>query len=345
MEKVVLGLSGGVDSAAAALLLRQRGFEVHGLYLELGLGGEEEARRAADSLGIPLYIARKKEAFERTVCDYFKAEYRAGRTPIPCVVCNPAIKFRALAEYADQIGAAWLATGHYARVQRDSGGRALLRRGVSVKDQSYMLHRLPQEILSRCIFPLGEAESKRQIRDLAAEAGIPAAEKKDSMDLCFIPDGDWCGWLQAHGVRLPEGNFVDEEGRVLGRHRGVHCYTVGQRKGLGVAASGRLFVTELRPQTGEVVLSLQDPVRRELWVDDVHYILPEYGTGGPFPCEVRVRFSARSDPAVVHPSGSSARVVFETGVRAPAPGQAAVFYAGDCIIGGGFIRSYRIEKG
>lgn len=338
MEKVVLGLSGGVDSAAAALLLRERGFAVHGLYLELGSGGEEEAQRTADSLGIPLYIAHKKEPFERTVCEYFKAEYRAGRTPIPCVVCNPAIKFQALAEYAEEIGAGWLATGHYARTGRDSEGRALLLRGVSAKDQSYMLHRLPRALLASCVFPLGDAKSKQEVRAVAAQANIPAAEKKDSMDLCFIPDGDWCGWLETHGVRLPEGNFVDGSGKVLGRHRGVHRYTVGQRKGLGIASTGRLFVTELRPKTGEVVLSLKDPVRHEIFVDDVHYIAPEYAAEGPFRCEVRVRFSSRSDSAVVYPAGGSARVAFETGVRAPAPGQAAVFYDGDIVIGGGFIR-------
>ncbi len=338
MEKVVLGLSGGVDSATAALLLRERGFAVHGLYLELGLGGAEEAQSAADSLGIPLHIARKQEPFEGTVCEYFKSEYRAGRTPIPCVVCNPTIKFAALAEYADQIGARWLATGHYARIGRDAEGRALLLRGVSAKDQSYMLHRLPREILDRCIFPLGETEDKRQVRALAAQAQLPAAGKKDSMDLCFIPDGDWCGWLEAHGVHLPEGNFVDETGKVLGRHRGVHRYTVGQRRGLGIPAEHRLFVTELRPGTNEVVLSSTDPMQDELYADHVHYCAPEYAAAGAFPCEVRVRFSRHSSRATVYPEGDSVRVVFENSVRAPAPGQAAVFYDGDIIIGGGFIR-------
>lgn len=338
MEKVVLGLSGGVDSAVAAALLRERGFEVHGLFLELGLGGEEAAQRVADSLKIPLHLAHEKAAFERTVCGYFKGEYRAGRTPIPCVVCNPAIKFRALASYADEIGAAYLATGHYARTARDDKGRVLLLRGVSAKDQSYMLHRLPREVLARCIFPLGEAESKDGVRERAAREGVPCAQTKDSMDLCFIPDGDWCFWLERSGVRLPEGNFVDETGRVLGRHGGVHRYTVGQRKGLGVSAPGRLFVTALRPETAEVVLSLKDPLRSEIEVDGVHYCAPEYAEGGAFPCEVRVRFSQRADRAVVYPSGDVARIVFESPVRAPAPGQAAVFYDGDVVIGGGFIR-------
>ncbi len=337
MEKVVLGLSGGVDSAVTAALLQADGYEVHGLFLDLGHGGGQDAETAAARLGIPLYHAQVQADFERTICAYFKESYRAGRTPIPCVLCNPLIKFRALAEYADEIGAKYLATGHYARISHDSAGRALLRRAVSAKDQSYMLHRLPRELLSRCLFPLGEAENKQAVRAYAEQSAIPAAQKKDSMDLCFIPDGDWCGWLERNGVQLPEGNFVDESGNILGRHRGLHRYTVGQRKGLGISAAGRLFVTGLRPEPNEVVLSLTDPRCYELTAEQMHYCAPEYATNGPFPCSVRVRFSQRADPAVVYPAGDTARITFPGGVRAPAPGQAAVLYDGDIVIGGGFI--------
>lgn len=338
MEKVVLGLSGGVDSAVAASLLQQQGLEVHGLFLELGLGGETAAQDVADRLGIPLYLAHKREPFERLVCSYFQQEYRRGRTPVPCVVCNPLIKFQALTEYAEEIGAKYLATGHYARIGRDKEGRTLLLRASNHKDQSYMLHRLPREVLSRCLFPLGEAESKEAIRAYAASQGLPSAEKKDSMDLCFIPDGDWGGWLERRGTRLPEGNFVDEDGNVLGRHHGIHRYTVGQRKGLGVSASGRLFVTALRPETNEVVLSLTDPVRKTLTAGQVHYCAPEYAENGPFPCDVRVRFSQRADRAIAYPEGDTVRIEFPNGVRAPAPGQAAVLYDNDIVIGGGFIQ-------
>ncbi len=166
-----------------------------------------------------------------------------------------------------------------------------------------MLHRLPREFLSRCIFPLGEAENKQAVRTYAEQSAIPAAQKKDSMDLCFIPDGDWCGWLERNGVQLPEGNFVDESGNILGRHRGLHRYTVGQRKGLGISAAGRLFVTGLRPEPNEIVLSLTDPRCYELTAEQMHYCAPEYAANGPFPCSVRVRFSQRADPAVVHPAG------------------------------------------
>ena len=336
-EKVVLGLSGGVDSAVAAARLRDMGYAVHGLFLEVGLGGEEAAQHTADDLGIPLYIAHRREAFEQQICGYFADSFRNARTPNPCVMCNPLIKFRALTDYADEIGAAYVATGHYARTGRDAEGRALLRRARAEKDQSYMLYRLPRKTVARCLFPLGEAENKAEVRENAREIGLSVSEKPDSMDVCFIPDGDVQGWLAIRISICPPGNFVDETGKVLGRHKGIHCYTVGQRKGLGVAAEGRLFVHELRPETNEVVLSLEDVYRSEITVRDVHYIAPEYAENGPFACEVRVRFSRRSDRATVYPDGKSARIVFEDVVRAPAAGQSAVLYDGDIVIGGGFI--------
>ncbi len=338
MEKVVLGLSGGVDSAVAAERLESKGFEVHGLFLELGLGGEEAAKAVADAIGIPFYAAHMKDEFESKVCRYFLEGFKNGSTPNPCVVCNPLIKFRALTDYADRICASYVATGHYARVGRDMEGRALLLRSKSEKDQSYMLYRLPRETVSRCVFPLGEAVSKAEVREEARRSGLEVSEKPDSMDVCFIPDGDTQGWLEAHGAACPEGNFVDTDGRVLGRHKGIHRYTVGQRKGLGVSAEARLFVRELRPETNEVVLSFDDVFRKEISVRDVHYIAPEYMKDGAFECEVRVRFSKKAFPAMVYPeAGGTARIVFSEPARAPAKGQSAVFYDGDIVIGGGFI--------
>ncbi len=339
MEKVVLGLSGGVDSAVAAALLRQQGYDVYGLFLELGLGGQQQAQQTADALGIPLHIAHRAPALEQHVCQYFASEYQNARTPNPCVVCNRLVKFQTLADYADEIGAKWLATGHYARIGQDTEGRVLLMRAQSEKDQSYMLHRLSREVLSRCIFPLGMMEDKSAVRAQAQALGLPVAQKKDSMDVCFIPDGNWQGWLERHGVRLPEGNFIDENGKILGRHKGLHHYTVGQRKGLGIAAEGRLFVKALRPETNEVVLSLNDVFQKEILVQQVHYCAPEYAADGTFACTVRVRYSKRAQRAVVTPCGQEARIVFEDEARAPAAGQAAVFYDGDIVIGGGFIAS------
>ena len=251
------------------------------------LGGAEDARRVAESLNIPFHIARRAEELEENVCRYFAESYRNARTPNPCVVCNRKVKFKTLIAYADEIGAEYIATGHYARTGRDEQGRALLLRARSRKDQAYMLANLERAVIERCIFPLGEAADKAAVRALAQEKAIPVHDKKDSMDVCFIPDGDWGGWLERRGVRLPAGNFVDLAGNILGGHKGIHRYTVGQRKGLGVAASGRLFVTELRPETNEIVLSLDDPYRDRIRLTDVNLCAPEYAEHGSFSCEVR----------------------------------------------------------
>ncbi len=338
MKKIVLGLSGGVDSAVSAKLLREMGYEVHGLYMDVGLGGLPEAQRVADALGISLYAAEREDLFEREVRSYFERAYQTACTPNPCVVCNRKVKFTALCQYADEIGAEHIATGHYARIGRDAEGRALLMQARSPKDQSYMLANLPREVLERCVFPLGAAVDKAEVRALARENEIPVADKKDSMDVCFITDGDYCDWLEQRGAVLPEGNFVDEQGNVLGRHKGLHHYTVGQRKGLGVAASGRLFVHELRQDTNEVVLSLNDVFREQITVHGLNLCAPEYVQNGGFDCQARVRYSKNSTAAhvTVHGDGT-ATVTFAQAVRAPAAGQFAVFYDGEIVIGGGFI--------
>lgn len=338
MKKIVLGLSGGVDSAVSARLLREQGYEVYGLYMDVGLGGAPEAQRVADALNIPLYIAHREQMFEREVCGYFQHEYQTARTPNPCVVCNRKVKFTALCQYADEIGAPYIATGHYARIGRDAQGRALLLQARSPKDQSYMLANLPRSVLERCVFPLGEAADKAEVRALARASAIPVAEKKDSMDVCFIPDGDYSQWLEQRGAALAPGNFVDENGNVLGQHKGLHQYTVGQRKGLGVAATGRLFVHELRPDTNEVVLSLNDVFREQITVSQLNLCAPEYAESGTFDCQARVRYSKRSNAAhVTLQEQGKAIVRFEEPVRAPAAGQFAVFYDGEIVIGGGFI--------
>ena len=338
MKKVVLGLSGGVDSAVSARLLREQGYEVYGLYMDVGLDGAAEAQRVADAIDVPLYIAHQEETFEREVRSYFQHEYESARTPNPCVVCNRKGKFVSLCQYADEIGAQYIATGHYARIGHDEQGRALLMRARSPKDQSYMLANLPRSVLERCVFPLGEAADKAEVRELARESQIPVAEKKDSMDVCFIQDGDYSAWLESRGAALPEGNFVDETGRVLGRHKGLHHYTVGQRKGLGIASTGRLFVHELRQDTNEVVLSLSDVFREKITVSGLNLCAPEYAESGSFDCQARVRYSKHSDPATVRLLGNGqAEVTFAQPVRAPAAGQFAVFYDGEIVIGGGFI--------
>ncbi len=338
MEKVVLGLSGGVDSAVAAAKLKAKGFEVYGLFLELGLGGQDAALKTAEDIGIPLCISRKKAEFEKEICAYFLNEYVSARTPNPCQRCNPLIKFRALEDYADEIGAAFIATGHYAKTGRDSANRALLLRAGSGKDQSYMLYRLERETVRHCIFPLSEAGDKASVREEARKMGLNVSEKPDSMDVCFIPDGDVQTWLEKNGAVLPGGNFVDADGNILGRHKGLHRYTVGQRKGLGIPAESRLFVKELRPDTNEILLSFEDVFENEIRLKDVHYIAPEYAENGMFECGVRVRFSKNAYPACVLPGDrDTAKIVFKKPARAPAKGQSAVFYDNDIVIGGGII--------
>lgn len=337
MKKIVLGLSGGVDSAVTAALLQQTGWEVHGLFLDFGLGSADDARKVASDLGITFHTAGEKQELETHVCRYFEEEYRNGRTPNPCIVCNPKVKFKTLCDFADRIGAEKIATGHYARTGQDEEGRSLLYKALSPKDQSYMLCRLSRQTVGRLVLPLGNYSSKGEIREIAEELGISIASKPDSMDICFISDGDYAGWLEKRGIHLPPGNFVDEEGKVLGIHKGIHHYTVGQRKGLGISASGRLFVREIRPETNEVVLSLKDVFQEEIFIQDVNFIMEEKACS-PFDADIKVRYSKNSVKGKVYPEGRDARIIFEKPMRAPAAGQSAVFYDGDCVIGGGFIQ-------
>lgn len=335
--KVVLGLSGGVDSAVAAQLL-SRDYEVHGLYLDIGLGGtgQADAAAVAHRLGIPFHTADIRQELERQVCGPFAADYLAGRTPLPCARCNPTVKFPALLALAEEIGAEKVATGHYARTALAPDGRVLLRKGLPANDQSYMLARLPQNILQRVIFPLGDYE-KTAVRAMAGQAELPVADKPDSMEICFIPDGDYAAWLERRGFSTPEGNFVDKEGKVLGRHRGIHCYTLGQGRGLGVSGPHRYYVTALRPDTNEVVLSDGSDLGR----DEVRGTEPNWlavdGLTGPMEVTVRLRHSRTQTAATLEPEEDGVLLRMHTPARAPTPGQLAVFYDGDAVVGSAWI--------
>ena len=336
-KKVVLGLSGGVDSAVAAQRLMHQGYEVHGLYLDIGLGGEQSARDNAAKLGIPLTVRSIQRELEEHVCAPFAADYLSGRTPIPCARCNRAVKFPALLAFADEIGAAYVATGHYARIGVGTDGGPTLLRGLSSNDQSYMLSRLTREMLARILFPLGEAP-KAQTRQEAEEGGLPAASRPDSMEICFIPDDDYAAWLDARGGTPPPGNFVDAAGNVLGTHKGFHHYTIGQRRGLGVSSSARLFVTEIRPRTNEVVLSHGEGLHADLVHTQALNWLAEEPLAGPMAVEVRLRHSRHQDPATLIPLGEGrVDIHMERPARAPTPGQLAVFYRGDQVLGSGWI--------
>jgi len=331
-EKVVLGLSGGVDSAVSAYLLRQAGYEVSGLYLDNGLTGAEDARRTADALSVPLAIADMRDLLEEHVCSPFAEAYLRGETPNPCILCNPAVKFRLLLSEADRLGAEHIATGHYAAVRNGA-----LCRGRAENDQSYMLCRLEPEQIQRLLLPLGPY-TKYEVRRIARSLGLPPADKPDSMEICFIPDGDHAGWIEKRGVVPPEGDFV-LDGVKAARHRGIHRYTVGQRKHFGVGFGKRVYVSEIRPDTNEVFLSSEESTlwQKEFSVRDVHWLIP--APTEPLECAVRIRHSRAPMPVgTVTPAGSDARVVFSAPVRAPAPGQTAAFYRGDRLLGGGFIK-------
>ena len=337
-KKVVLGLSGGVDSAVAAQRLLGQGYEVHGLYLDIGLGGEQSARDNAAKLGIPLTVRSIQQELEEHVCAPFAADYLSGRTPIPCAVCNRAVKFPGLISFAREIGANWVATGHYARIGTGCDGGPILLRGNSANDQSYMLSRLTRDMLSHVLFPLGDGP-KEQTRQEAEAGQLPAADRPDSMEICFIPDDDYAAWLDARGGTPPPGNFVDANGNVLGTHKGFHHYTIGQRRGLGVSSTGRLFVTEIRPHTNEVVLSHGEGLHAFMVHTDSLNWLGEHPLSAPMEVEVRLRHSRRQDPATILPlGGGRVDIHMKHPARAPTPGQLAVFYQGDQVLGSGWIR-------
>ena len=332
MSKVVLGLSGGVDSAVAARLLQKDGYEVLGVYLDNGFPGAEGARDAADALGIPLTVIDTREAMETCVCAPFAAAYLNGETPNPCILCNPAVKFAFLLKEAERQGAEKIAAGHYARCENGK-----IYRGRPENDQSYMLCRLEREQLERLLLPLG-GYNKDEVRALAREMGHPAADKPDSMDICFIPDGDYAGWIERRGIVPPEGDFI-LDGKAVGRHKGIHHYTVGQRKHFGVGFGRRVYVSAIDPERNEVLLSSDDASlwRREFSVRDVHWLVPP--DAEKFPCGVRVRHSRAELPVgTVRTDGTIIHVSFPDPVRAPTPGQTAAFYQDDLLLGGGFIR-------
>ncbi len=336
MEKVLVGLSGGVDSTAVALLLKEKGYEVHGVYLDFcGEDGKERARFAAERLGIPFHSVNRRRRFEKRVVKPFAEAYEKGLTPNPCVECNRCMKFACLLEEADKLGIEKVATGHYARIRNGKDGRMELCRGKDRnKDQSYFLWKLTQRQLSRILFPLAD-EEKGEVKDRAREYVSP--EEKESMEICFIPDGNTGGFLDGR-CESGEGNFVDKDGKILGRHKGLVHYTVGQRRGLGIAMGERYFVLELIPEKNEIVLGAEEALCvNEVRVKDLRFVscrrseVPEKGLGfrgrnrgEPIPC--RVHFDARG-----------AVVSFDTPVRRYAPGQSACIYFGEKLLFGGEI--------
>ncbi|MDO5412863.1 MAG: tRNA 2-thiouridine(34) synthase MnmA [bacterium] len=332
MSKVVLGFSGGVDSAVSAELLKKQGFQVYGLYLD----NTDEAARlaavtAAEQRGIDLKVLDVKAQLEERVCRPFTEAYLRGETPNPCILCNPTLKFKSLMEYADAVGAAFVATGHYARA---AGGR--IYKGRPANDQSYMLCRLTRQQAERALFPLGDYE-KAQVRQLAEELGLPAAHKPDSMEICFIPDKDYIGWLSRRAAMPPEGDFVFH-GQVVGRHEGIHRYTVGQRRP-GLMDGRKVYISRIDPVSNRIELALWEELfQTEVTARDFNWLIEP--PRSPICASVRVRHTKWENPpcsAVVE--GDRVRIRCVEPVRAPAAGQSAVLYDGDQLLGGGFIVS------
>lgn len=354
-DVAVVAMSGGVDSSVAAYLVKEMGLEVIGITMQVwptvdegpmlprsccSLEAVDDARRVAWALGIRHYVLNFREPFERQVVDPFIAAYLAGRTPNPCLDCNRYIKFDLLLRRAAELDAKWLVTGHYARVAfAPDRNRYVLMRGMDErKDQSYALYMLTQEQMARTLLPLGELRKSR-VREIASQLGLSVAAKLESQDICFIPDGNYKGFIDA---RQPEsgrpGPIVDTGGRVLGAHTGIHHYTIGQRRGLGLAAGRPLYVLALDPATNTVVVGEQDELQvRSFLTSDNNFILLDKLTG-PLAVQVKVRYKAALVKAVIRPfAGGQVLVELDEPYPAVAPGQAAVFYLDDLVVGGGTI--------
>ena len=334
--RVLVAMSGGVDSTVAAELVLRAGHEAVGCTLLLCEGAEGDAAAAAEvcrRLRIPHVALDRRREFFSLVMRPFAEEYARGRTPNPCVTCNRTVKFGLLFDYAEAEGFDAVATGHYARTE---GGR-LFKAKDGAKDQSYMLYTLPAERLSRVLCPLGEL-TKAEVRSIAAERGLCEGGKRESQDICFVPSGDHAAAVEGIlGRPCPTGNYVDKDGTVLGRHRGIVHYTVGQHKGLGIALGRVRYVTALSAERGEVTLGDEaDLYRREVTLRDVFYV--EGVPTGAYRAAAKLRYRAGDAPCTVHPEGDGVRLVFDAPQRAPAPGQSAVLYDGDRVLGGGIIQ-------
>lgn len=351
MSKVIVGMSGGVDSAVTAYLLKAAGFSVVGITLRTWFSAEgeesrcceiDDARRVAWKIGIPYYALNCVSDFQNNVTKPFVNEYLQGLTPNPCIVCNRYVKWERMLHYARVLKADFVATGHYASVLRLDNGRYTVQQALQAeKDQTYMLYKLTQEHLARTMMPLGKY-SKEEVRRIAEEAGLPVARKKDSQEICFVTRGSYGDYIEKESdTEIRPGSFVDENGAVVGKHKGIIHYTVGQRKGLGLALGYPAYVKRINAASNEIVIGDEASLyKREIICSDLNFMsVPSIKEGDTLRAHVKIRYHHRGEYASICPEGNGqVQIIFDNPVRAPAPGQSAVFYDENrCVIGGGKI--------
>ena len=342
-KKVLLGMSGGVDSSVSALLLKKQGYEVIGITLEMFDNDSNvslDAKKVCDSLHIPHYTFSCKNDFKRYVIDDFISCYSNCKTPNPCIECNRYIKFGYMYEKAKELGCYYIATGHYARNEynKEYDRWVLKKSNAGSKDQTYVLWNIPKDVIEHIIFPLSDFENKEQIREIAREADLEAANKPDSEDICFIPDGNYKAFLENNSsIKAKVGNIVNSSGEVLGKHTGLYNYTIGQRKGLGIAYKVPLFVLGFNEEKNEVIVGEEKKLyKKEILVNNINLLLIDK-IDKPMLVDLKTRYSTKSAKATIIQNENTIKVTFEEPQRAITPGQSAVFYINDIVLGGGKI--------